>query len=91
MTDNSAAEKSALLETWPEAGQLLCHFLVGQAEWRWLTLVQDGVHKDLRRVHMSAFQQVRHFFLSSHLYSRGIAQLLGIKDSPSGTLHDSSQ
>ncbi|CAN8026041.1 unnamed protein product, partial [Ixodes persulcatus] len=36
MTDDSSAEKAALRTTWPESTQLLCHFHVGQAEWRWL-------------------------------------------------------
>ncbi|EEC05080.1 hypothetical protein IscW_ISCW005117 [Ixodes scapularis] len=36
MTDNASAEKAALRTTWPEAVQLLCHFHVAQAKWRWL-------------------------------------------------------
>lgn len=59
MTDNSAAEKAALLETWPEARQLLCHFHVAQAEWRWLTLAKHGVAVQERKQLMAAFQKVQ--------------------------------
>ncbi|KAH6944155.1 hypothetical protein HPB50_002086 [Hyalomma asiaticum] len=57
MTDNSSAEKAALGHTWPSARQLLCHFHVAQAEWRWLTAAKNNVHKDQRRGFMDAFQQ----------------------------------
>ncbi|CAN7949162.1 unnamed protein product, partial [Ixodes hexagonus] len=46
MTDNSAAEKAALQATWPEGTQLLCHFHVAQAEWRW---IMANVEQDKRR------------------------------------------
>jgi hypothetical protein len=36
MTDDSAAEKSALRAVWPQSMQFLCHFHLAQAEWRWL-------------------------------------------------------
>ncbi len=42
MTDHSTAEKGALEEVWEEALQYLCHFHVGQSEWRWL---REGKHK----------------------------------------------
>uniref|UniRef100_A0A6G5AGM2 Putative mule transposase domain protein n=1 Tax=Rhipicephalus microplus TaxID=6941 RepID=A0A6G5AGM2_RHIMP len=48
MSDNSSAEKAALQQTWPSARQLLCHFHVAQAEWRWLTS-HNSVDKDQRR------------------------------------------
>ncbi|KAM7306984.1 hypothetical protein ISCGN_010620 [Ixodes scapularis] len=57
MTDNSSAEKAALRTTWPGATQLLCHFHVAQAEWRWLTSKENGVDKKERRQLMSAFQE----------------------------------
>ncbi|GFQ88865.1 SWIM-type domain-containing protein [Trichonephila clavata] len=41
MSDDSSAEKGALAAVWPEAKQLLCHFHVAQAEWRWLFFSQD--------------------------------------------------
>ncbi|KAL3254426.1 hypothetical protein MRX96_054177 [Rhipicephalus microplus] len=43
MSDNSSAEKAALQQTWPSARQLLCHFHVAQAEWRWLTTSHNSV------------------------------------------------
>ncbi|KAH8028364.1 hypothetical protein HPB51_016187 [Rhipicephalus microplus] len=49
MSDNSSAEKAALQQTWPSARQLLCHFHVAQAEWRWLTTSHNSVDKDQRR------------------------------------------
>ena len=42
ITDDSAAERSALSTVWPEALLLLCHFHVMQAVWRWLW---DSKHK----------------------------------------------
>lgn len=65
MTDISVAEKSALLETWPVLGQLLCNFHVRHAEKGWLTSAQIEVHKYLRTVLMSALQQGTHFFILS--------------------------
>ncbi|XP_042150727.1 uncharacterized protein LOC115317267 [Ixodes scapularis] len=58
MTDSSSAEKAAVQETWPTARQLLCHFHVAQAEWRWLTAARNRVDKDQRRQLMSLFQEV---------------------------------
>ncbi|KAM7281213.1 uncharacterized protein ISCGN_005764, partial [Ixodes scapularis] len=57
MTDNASAEKAALRTTWPEAIQLLCHFHVAQAEWRWLFAAVNQVGRDERRDLMSAFQK----------------------------------
>lgn len=61
MSDNSSAEKAALQQTWPSARQLLCHFHVAQAEWRWLTTSHNSVDKDQRRRFMSAFQLASFF------------------------------
>ncbi|XP_040077985.2 uncharacterized protein LOC115331187 [Ixodes scapularis] len=58
MTDNSAAKKAALQATWPEATQLLCHFHVARAEWRWLQASRNNVSRDERRELMSAFQKL---------------------------------
>ncbi|KAM7301395.1 uncharacterized protein ISCGN_016914 [Ixodes scapularis] len=58
MSDNSAAEKAALQATWPEANQLLCHFHVAQAEWRWLQAARNNVSRDERRELMIAFQKI---------------------------------
>ncbi|XP_064472404.1 uncharacterized protein LOC135386423 [Ornithodoros turicata] len=58
MTDNSAAEKFALKSVWPGATQLLCHFHVAQAEWRWLTATKNHVGHDERRKVMSVFQEI---------------------------------
>ncbi|CAN7944870.1 unnamed protein product, partial [Ixodes hexagonus] len=57
MMDNSSAEKAALHATWPEGTQLLCHFHVAQAEWRWLYAAANQVGRDERRDLMSAFQK----------------------------------
>ncbi|KAL3192429.1 hypothetical protein MRX96_059070 [Rhipicephalus microplus] len=58
MTDNSAAEKAALLAVWPEATQLLCHFHVAQAEWHWLHASSNKISRDERRELMTAFQKM---------------------------------
>lgn len=63
MTDNSASEKAALRTIWPEASQLLCHFHVAQAEWRWLTSTKNNVSPGERRGLMSAFQKVHSNFM----------------------------
>lgn len=67
MTDNSSAEKAALQHTWPTARQLLCHFHVAQAEWRWLTAAQNNVDRDQRRQLMSAFQMARFLLYGKHI------------------------
>ncbi|KAK3907383.1 PTS system glucose-specific EIICBA component, partial [Frankliniella fusca] len=46
MTDNSSAEKGALLNVWPTALQYLCHFHIGQSEWRWLRDSKHHVPQD---------------------------------------------
>ncbi|XP_077510670.1 uncharacterized protein LOC144121335 [Amblyomma americanum] len=58
MTHNSAAEKAAILEHWPEARQLLCHFYVAQAEWQWLAPAKHGVSPSERKSLMAIFQKI---------------------------------
>lgn len=55
MTDDSAAEKSSLSAVWPNARQLLCHFHVVQAMWRWLF---TNIDKNDRQFLMKLFQNV---------------------------------
>lgn len=59
MTDISAAEKSALANVWPGTHQLLCHFHVAQAEWRWLLSSKNGIPKEERQQMMKIFQKVQ--------------------------------
>lgn len=68
MTDDSSTEKAALQRIWPAARQLLCHFHVAEAQWRWLTASCNRVDKDLRRDLMSAFQEAG--LLKSYLAER---------------------
>ncbi|KAE8740602.1 hypothetical protein FOCC_FOCC013881 [Frankliniella occidentalis] len=58
MTDNCDQEKGALSTIWPDALQFLCHFHVGQAEWRWLTESKHAVPQDKRQELMRLFQQI---------------------------------
>ncbi|XP_060845569.1 uncharacterized protein LOC132925167 [Rhopalosiphum padi] len=58
MTDDSAAEKQALHEVWPTSKQLLCHFHVGQKEWRWLTDSKNQIVQDKRQSLMEFFKKV---------------------------------
>ncbi|XP_054719357.1 uncharacterized protein LOC129228699 [Uloborus diversus] len=58
MTDDSAAEKKALKVVWDESTQLLCHFHVAQAEWRWL--FSHNIKKEDRPFLMNLFQCVMH-------------------------------
>ncbi|XP_049268979.1 uncharacterized protein LOC125757430 [Rhipicephalus sanguineus] len=75
MTDNSAAEKAALQQTWPTVRQLLCHFHVTQAEWRWLTASRNNVEKTQRRQLMNCYMQVM-YADSEEKLEGAIAQLL---------------
>ncbi|XP_077522947.1 uncharacterized protein LOC144133658 [Amblyomma americanum] len=72
MTDNSRPEKDALHETWPSARQLLCHFHVLQAEWRWLTSTKNQAAKEERRHLMRAFQKI--------LYAKTMEELQTAKE-----------
>lgn len=58
MTDDSAAEKAALKAVWPESVQLLCHFHVAQAEWRWLFANGSNIPRQERPRLMKLFQAV---------------------------------
>ncbi|XP_077512084.1 uncharacterized protein LOC144123039 [Amblyomma americanum] len=58
MSDSSRPEKDALRDVWPSAQQVLCHFHILQAEWRWITSSHHKVDKDDRRRFMAAFQKV---------------------------------
>lgn len=58
MTDDSASMKSALKNVWPSAKQLLCHFHVAQAHWRWLLAKNNGVSFHDRQELMKGFQKV---------------------------------
>lgn len=60
MTDDSSAEKGVLKKVWDKSVQLLCHFHVAQAEWRWL--FTHGIPKDERPRFMKLFQAVRLLF-----------------------------
>lgn len=58
MTDDSKTEKAALKNVWPDTPQYLCHFHVGQAEWRWLVDGKNGIGQNDRQEMMMNFQQV---------------------------------
>ncbi|XP_075524796.1 uncharacterized protein LOC142557087 [Dermacentor variabilis] len=58
MTNNSAAQKAALRETWPEVRQLLYHFHMAQSEWRWLTMAKHGVSPEQRKQLLAVFQKI---------------------------------
>ncbi|XP_042913687.1 uncharacterized protein [Parasteatoda tepidariorum] len=58
MTDDSSAEKAALKTVWPESVQLLCHFHVAQAEWRWLFANGSKIPQQERPRLMRLFQAV---------------------------------
>lgn len=62
MTDNSTAERSALATVWPTAHQYLCHFHVGQQEWRWLTDSKNKIPANERQSLMAKFQKVSKIF-----------------------------
>jgi len=58
MTDNSSALKGALGALWASASQLLCHFHVSQAEWRWLLTSKNGVPAPDRKQYLQLFREV---------------------------------
>ncbi|XP_050294685.1 uncharacterized protein LOC126734897 [Anthonomus grandis grandis] len=57
MTDDGTAEKNSLKTVWPSLQQLLCHFHVGQAEWRWLHS-NTKIPKDKKQELMLMFKKV---------------------------------
>lgn len=58
ITDDSEAERSALLTTWPDSTAKLCLFHVPQAVWRWLWNAQHNIRKSDRQQLMSDFQSI---------------------------------
>lgn len=58
VSGNSKAEKEAFKGAWPSARQLLCHFHILQAEWRWPTAANIQVMQDQRCPIKAAFQKV---------------------------------
>ncbi|KAK3909095.1 Oxidoreductase NAD-binding domain-containing protein 1 [Frankliniella fusca] len=58
MTDDSVQEKDGLAAVWPDALQYLCHFHVGQAEWRWLCEGKNQVDINDRQPLIRLFQQI---------------------------------
>ncbi|GFR01670.1 SWIM-type domain-containing protein [Trichonephila clavata] len=64
MSDDSSAEKGALAAVWPEAKQLLCHFHVAQAEWRWL-FSHKMMEQEKKSTFMKLFQAVQVMYADS--------------------------
>lgn len=58
MTDDSAAERSALKQVWPSSRLLLCTFHVLQKERGWLHKMKNMVLKEKRLPLMRMFQKV---------------------------------
>lgn len=58
VSGNSKAEKEAFKGAWRSARQLLCHFHILQAEWRWPTAANIQVMQDQRCPIKAAFQKV---------------------------------
>ncbi|KAK3923362.1 Protein N-lysine methyltransferase METTL21A [Frankliniella fusca] len=58
MTDNSSAEKGALSIVWPKALQFLCHFHIGQSEWRWLKDSKHQVPQNSQRKLMGILKNI---------------------------------
>ncbi|KAL3185443.1 hypothetical protein MRX96_005466 [Rhipicephalus microplus] len=77
------AKKADLCFTWPKSKQLLCHFHVAQAQWRWLQAYCNNVSRDERRKPMKAFQRVMY---ASSLYKLSAAteQLLSMPNKQHG-------
>ena len=55
LSDDAAAEISALKTVWPEATHLLCQWHCCQAVWRWLWSAQHNIAKLDRPVLMKLF------------------------------------
>lgn len=58
MTDDSASEKKAISELWPDATQLLCVFHVCQAYMRWLQAQQHAIPSNDRDEQYSLFEKM---------------------------------
>ncbi|CAG8510948.1 34072_t:CDS:2 [Gigaspora margarita] len=58
LTDDSAAERNALKNSWPQSNLLLCTFHILQAFWRWLYNSKNGISKEHRVIIMSQMKKV---------------------------------
>ena len=58
ITDDSAAERTALATVWPASLLLLCHFHLMQAVWRWLWDAKHNIAKEDRKPLMQNFRAV---------------------------------
>ncbi|KAK3926421.1 Flavin-containing monooxygenase FMO GS-OX3 [Frankliniella fusca] len=58
MTDHSDAEKGALKAVWPQSLQYLCHFHIGQSEWRWLKNSKHKVPQECQQGLMKILQNI---------------------------------
>jgi hypothetical protein len=70
MTDDSAVERRAVKELWPQCSLLLCSFHVVQAYWRWLTNAANQINSDERQFQFYVFQQLMYAKTVSELNSR---------------------
>lgn len=58
MTDDSEAERAALMSVWPESNSRLCLFHVQQAVWRWLWDSKHSITQEDRKPLMQSFQKL---------------------------------
>ena len=58
MTDDSAAEVSAVKELWPDTTPILCSFHTSQAYSRWLMKVEHDVPTNCREEQYRLFQKM---------------------------------
>eukprot|EP00102_Acyrthosiphon_pisum_P018293 XP_008189990.1 PREDICTED: uncharacterized protein LOC103311926 [Acyrthosiphon pisum] len=79
MTDDSAAERSALKTLWPSSRLLLCSFHVLQKEWGWLHETKNMVLKEKRLPLMRMFQKVLYAADEVNL-NEATSDILNLKD-----------
>ncbi|CAI6369766.1 unnamed protein product [Macrosiphum euphorbiae] len=79
MTDDSAAERSALKTLWPSSRLLLCSFHVLQKEWGWLHETKNMVLKEKRLPLMRMFQTVVYAADEVNL-NEATSNILNLKD-----------
>ena len=74
ITDDSEAERSALLTTWPHSTAKLCLFHVPQAVWRWLWNAQQNIRKSDRQQLMSGVTRGSKCLLDDHLSVKAVTK-----------------
>lgn len=72
MTDDSATERKAVTDLWPDCTLLLCAFHVAQAYWRWLSKMDNipVTSAVSRKEHFQMFQHIMYSTTEEQMQER---------------------